>query len=83
MAHIDSYIWILRHQRVKLFDRMRRKRKYGLTGESVSLGVDLEVLKAHARLRFFFVSGSGCEVLSHCSNACLHASVPPTVMTMD
>ena len=42
---IGSYICTLSCQGVALFERVR---KCGLVGGSVSLGVDLEVLKAHA-----------------------------------
>jgi hypothetical protein len=34
---------------VELFEKVRRTRRCGLVGGSVSLGVNFEVLKAHAR----------------------------------
>ena len=43
---IGSYIGMLSHQGVELFDRIKRIRRCGLVGGSVSLGVSFEVSKA-------------------------------------
>jgi hypothetical protein len=49
MAPIGSYILMLGHQGVALFQRSRR---YGLIGRIVSLGVGFEVSSDQARLLF-------------------------------
>ena len=49
MSPVGSYIWMLSHQGVELFDG--RIGRYGLVGGSVSLVVGCEISKAHARPR--------------------------------
>ena len=44
---------MLSHQGVKLFDRIRRVRRHGLLGGSMSLGVGFELSKAHTGPGFF------------------------------
>ena len=46
MASMGSYIWMLSNEVMALLKRIRR---YGLVAQSVSLGMDFEVLKAQAR----------------------------------
>ena len=65
---------MLSHQGVALFEKSKRIRRYGLVGGSVSLGVGVEVSKAHAKLR---ISASGSEwssqLLLQCMPARCHA----------
>ena len=58
---IDLYIWILGYQRVELFGRIRRIRRCGLVGRSVSLAVSFEDSRGQARLSVvsLLVCGSG------------------------
>lgn len=76
---------MLSHQGVEVFERIRRIRKCVLVGVGVSLGVDFEVLKAHARPSLS-LSQSVCLFLStplacasRCSYSAMHATLsPPT-----
>jgi hypothetical protein len=47
MALIGLYIWMLRHQEVELFERMKKIQRYGLAGKSMSLGMGFNVPKTH------------------------------------
>ena len=52
---------MLSHWGVALFERIRRVRRRGLVGGSVSLRVNFDVSKAHARPRFSLSPyGAGC-----------------------
>jgi hypothetical protein len=71
---------MLGHQGVLLSEKIRR---CGLFGGNVSLGVSIEVSKAHAKLRVFLSAFElGCSSQS-CSSACLQAAMLPAVMIMD
>jgi hypothetical protein len=40
---------MLSQQETNLFERIRRIRRRGLVGKSISLGINFEISKAHAR----------------------------------
>ena len=66
-----SFTWMLSHQAVEQFDRIRRIWRSGLIGGSVSLGVGFEALKAHTRpclSLLLSAYGSGCRTLSYSSS---------------
>jgi hypothetical protein len=46
---VGAYIWMLSHQGLELFERIRRIKRWDLVGVSVSLGVGFENLKVHVR----------------------------------
>ena len=72
MASICSWMWLVSHQGVALFERIKGIRRCGLVGGSVSLGVGFEVSEAPAKsdgpLALPGACQSGCRTLSyHCS----------------
>ena len=71
-------------QGVELFDRIRRIRRCGLVGGSVSLGgrgVGFEVSEAYCQPRvFLFQSMDHDIVLSYCSSLCLPAAMLPAMI---
>ena len=73
---------MLSHQGEELFDRIRKIKRCGCVGGSVSLGVGLKVSKAHAKPSVALSTGQDI-VLSCCSSASLHAATLPTMMIMD
>lgn len=52
-------------------------------GGSGSLGMGFEVTKAHAKPKVSSLSTDEDVVLSFCSDACLHVSMLPAMMTMN
>jgi hypothetical protein len=73
---------MLSYQRVTLFERIRRIRRCDLVGRSVSLGVGFEVSKALTKPRVSLPEDQ-TVAFSYCSSTCLHATLSPTIMTMD
>lgn len=83
MTPIGSYIWMLHHHRVALFERTRWIKKCGLRWRKYVTGGGLwEVSKAPAKPRVS-LSVDQKVTLSYCSRACLRATMLPAVMIMD
>lgn len=74
---------MLSHQGVVLFKRIRRIRRYGLVGVSVSLGLYFLVSKAHARSSPLSLPVDKDMTLIYCPSVCLHANMLPIMMKMD
>ena len=55
VALIGSFICMLSHYNVTLFEKIRRTGRYDLVGESVSLGV-IKVLNGHSSAPSIFIS---------------------------
>jgi hypothetical protein len=75
---------MLSHQRVALFEKIRRIRRHSLVGGNVSLGVGFEVSKAHAKPRVSLPLDENVALNYFSSTmSAKPAAMLPTMMIMD
>jgi hypothetical protein len=80
---IGSYIWMLSHQGVTLFERIRRVKRCNIARGNVCLGWVLRFQKSMPSPESLSLPTDQDIILSYCVSVCLYATMLPVMMVMD